>query len=191
MDIKLEDLLTEEQIIKLNELGRMNAAAPRDAVRKRSQKIMGLSRNHNQHAKRQQSKAARQYDIDTEDYTDGSPDPEEHMGAAPYVVGWSAQSWEWYGDDDPGHGRGRYKPKGDGGKVMAINVPTYEEAQRMANELDNAYNNKTFPDEFVYANSSDGYYLDYHGAWVESMSEYDEDWRFEYDRPKDYRAENK
>lgn len=72
MDIKLEDLLSEDQIRRLNELSRMNAAEPKNVVRKRSKKVMGLSSKHNRHAKRQQSKAARQYAIDTEDYIDDS-----------------------------------------------------------------------------------------------------------------------
>ena len=50
-------------------------------------------------------------------------------GAAPYYVSWHGQSHEWYGDGDPSEGNGRYKSKGDGGQMLAVNIPTYAEAE--------------------------------------------------------------
>lgn len=105
---------------------------------------------------------------------------------APYAVGWSAQALEWYGDDDPAEGKGRYKPKGDGGKVVAINVPNYETAQRLADKLDADYQADHFYDKNVYGHMGKDYYiLQYHGAWVRPMSELDETDHISHD-VKDY-----
>lgn len=70
-------------------------------------------------------------DKDEEDaaMADGYENPNE------YVVGWSAQLHEWYGDDEPGVGNGRYKQKGDGGRVVAINVPDHGQAAQIEDEL--------------------------------------------------------
>ena len=113
------------------------------------------------------------------------------MKDAPYFVRWSGQSLEWYGDDrGPEKGEGRYKPKGDGGKIVAINVPTHEEARKIAAELDNAYQENRFPDKSVYADyGKDWYVVDYQGAYVDSMSNLPK-WELQdvqlYDKPKDY-----
>ncbi|TFH08896.1 MAG: hypothetical protein E4H14_05515 [Candidatus Thorarchaeota archaeon] len=94
----------------------------------------------------------------------------------PYAVGWSAQSHEWYGDDDPSTRDGRYKSKGNGGEVIAINIPTYQTAQQLADKLDADYESKRFYDKNVYSHmGKDWYILQYHGAWVRPMSELEED----------------
>lgn len=116
-------------------------------------------------------------------------DQQNAIGDAPYFVGWSGQSHEWYGDDDMKNGR--YKPKGDGGRIVYTNVPTYEEAQKLADELDSKYHDGKFEDQFVYGKDGDGYMVDYHGAYVRSMSEMD-DWDREslkYHKPKDMGGE--
>jgi hypothetical protein len=93
---------------------------------------------------------------------------------APYYVGWSGQSHEWYGDGPPSQGEGRYKQKGDGGKVVAINVPDYATAKSIADKLDSEYHAKNFSDDSVYNQWGEDYYLvDYHGAYVQSMSKMD------------------
>ncbi len=99
----------------------------------------------------------------------------QDMKDAPYYVAWAAQSWEWYGDGDPGKGQGRYKGKGDGGRIVAINVPTHAQAQKIADQLDLDYEEGNFEDKNVYGRHGDsGYYLEYHGAFVNSMSKMDE-----------------
>ena len=110
-----------------------------------------------------------------DDYSDERTEPDQEMKDAPYYVEWNAQSWEWYGDDDPSTGRGRYKPKGDGGRVVAINVPDYETAQKIANKLDDDYKAGDFEDKNVYGKQGDsGYVLDYHGSNIRSMSKMDD-----------------
>lgn len=54
----------------------------------------------------------------------------------PYAIVWHGQSHEWYGDDTPESGVGRYKPKGDAGNILAINVPSYEEAQKVLSRVE-------------------------------------------------------
>lgn len=48
---------------------------------------------------------------------------------APYAVVWHGQYMEWYGDDSPESGKGRYKMKGDAGEIVAKNIPTRDEAE--------------------------------------------------------------
>jgi len=99
----------------------------------------------------------------------------KEMRDAPYYVEWNAQSWEWYGDDDPSTGSGRYKPKGDGGRIVAINVPTYDKAMAIAGKLDNDYDDGSFEDKNVYGKrGEDGYTLDYHGSNIRSMTKMDD-----------------
>jgi hypothetical protein len=130
------------------------------------------------------------YDMDQEEQAADTAD-------APYYVGWAAQSWEWYGDGDPADGKGRYKPKGDGGRIVAINVPTFAQAQKIADQLDADYENGDFEDSNVYGKQGmSGYVLDYHGAFVEPMSKMDpfdkehiEKYVHPNFKPKDYSAE--
>lgn len=108
-------------------------------------------------------------DYDTERSKD-----QQQTSDAPYYVEWSAQSWEWYGDDDPAEGNGRYKPKGDGGRIVAINVPTFAQAQQIADQLDADYEGGDFEDQNVYSNKGKGHYvLDYHGSNIRSMAKMD------------------
>jgi len=119
--------------------------------------------------------ALRRDDEDWDDYSDERSEPDQETADAPYFVEWDAQSWEWYGDDDPATGSGRYKPKGGGGRVVAINVPDYETAQKIANKLDDDYNTGDFEDKNVYGKQGKDYYvLDYHGSNIRAMSKMDE-----------------
>ena len=119
--------------------------------------------------------ALRRDDEDWDDYSDERTEPDQEMKDAPYYVEWNAQSWEWYGDDDPSTGKGRYKPKGDGGRVVAINVPTFAQAQKIADKLDSDYEDGSFEDKNVYGTQGeDGYVLDYHGSNIRSMAKMDE-----------------
>jgi len=120
-------------------------------------------------------------------------EPRASLGDAPYAVGWSGQSHEWYGDlENPGEeGKGRYKPKGDGGRIVAINVPDYATAQKIEKKLDDSYNAGKFIDgNSVHGGMGDGYYVDYHSAWIRPMHEMDDEmWRLKYDKPKDFGAD--
>lgn len=94
---------------------------------------------------------------------------------APYFVGWSGQAHEWYGNGSPESGDGRYKPKGNSGEIVAINIPTHEMALEIADKLDNDYKNNSFYDKFVYAEPGEDYSItDYAGAYVMSMSKMDQ-----------------
>lgn len=106
-----------------------------------------------------------------------------------YYVRWFGQSHEWYGDGSPKDGNGRYKQKGDGGAIVAINVPTEEQAEQLASQLDEAYANKQFPDDSVYSKwGEDMYLVDYYGASVYETNKADEEVleSIKYDKPKDY-----
>lgn len=137
--------------------------------------------------------AVRRNDPAMDDYYDTDPPakPQQPMAEGPYAVGWSAQSHEWYGDGPPASGDGRYKPKGDGGRWVAINVPSYQVAKQLADHLDAAYEAKQFPNESVYAkHGRDWYVLEYYGAHVipmSKMSEYDLESARD-DKAKDYAA---
>jgi len=119
--------------------------------------------------------AVRRDDPEMDDYNDERGEQEQDAKDAPYYVEWQAQSWEWYGNDDPSSGKGRYKPKGDGGRIVAINVPTFAKAQQIADKLDLEYENGDFEDKNVYGKQGDsGYVLDYHGSNIRSMSKMDD-----------------
>jgi len=130
----------------------------------------------------------------------GRTEVDYEISDAPYIVGWSGQSHEWYGDlENPGGPDGRYKPKGDGGRIVAYNITDYEAAKKIADSLDQAYKDGNFdriqPHSNVYNKMGSGYMVDYQGAWVKSMnkmSDYDRE-DLEYakkkhpsSRPKDY-----
>lgn len=117
-------------------------------------------------------------DPEMQDYDDERGAQEQDRKDAPYYVAWYAQSWEWYGDGAPEDGQGRYKPKGNGGRIVAININSYDKAVEIANKLDASYEDGTFEDKNVYGKQGvDGYVLDYQDADVRSMSKMDD-----YDR---------
>jgi len=119
--------------------------------------------------------AVRRDDPEMVDYDSERGEKEQDMRDSPYYVSWHAQSWEWYGDDDPSSGKGRYKPKGDGGRIVAININSYEKAQEIANKLDAAYEAGEFEDKNVYGRRGDsGYTLDYQGSNIGSMAKMDD-----------------
>lgn len=140
--------------------------------------------------------ALRRDDDEMLDYEDDGKPETSVAGDAPYYVAWYAQSWEWYGDGDPADGKGRYKPKGDGGRIVAINVPTYDQAVKIADKLEQDYNEGNFEDKNVYGKQGDsGYVLDYHGTGIRSMSKMDEFDKEQLERythpnhmPKDFSA---
>lgn len=123
----------------------------------------------------------RKTDPEMDDYYDDVEDIDSGAGDAPYAVGWSAQYLEWYGDGDPEEGRGRYKPKGDGGDPIAINVPSYEQAQRIAQQLEDKLAQKDMgeygKDWGVYQGAD---------VWIRPMSELDS---YERDYIKRYARE--
>ena len=122
--------------------------------------------------------AVRRDDPEMMDYGVDKAQDDKQMKDAPYYVAWFAQSWEWYGDSDPEDGNGRYKPKGNGGRIVAININSYDKAVEIANKLDASYENGDFEDKNVYGKQGiDGYVLDYQDADVRSMSKMDD-----YDR---------
>lgn len=114
-------------------------------------------------------------DPEMDDYNSERDEKAQEMRDAPYYVSWQAQSYEWYGEGDPADGNGRYKAKGDGGRIVAINIPTYAEASAVAKKLDRDYENGKFEDENVYSKSGEDYYtLTYHGTDISSMSRMDD-----------------
>ena len=118
--------------------------------------------------------AVRRDDPEMMDYGVERNEKEQDSKDAPYYVSWTAQSWEWYGDGGPDDGNGRYKAKGDGGRVVAINIASHAQAMQIAQKLDDDYKSGDFPDKNVYGHrDSDGYYLEYHGSDVSSMSKMD------------------
>ena len=118
--------------------------------------------------------AVRRDDPEMDDYNDDYAAASQDMKDAPYYVAWHAQSYEWYGDGAPSDGQGRYKPKGDGGRVVAINIPTYDKARQIADKLEASYESGEFEDKNVYGkHGDDGYILEYHGTGIRSMSKMD------------------
>jgi len=117
------------------------------------------------------------------------------IGNAPYAVGWSAQSWEWYGGDDgtgdmagPETGRGRYKPKGDGGEIVAINVPDYNTALAIKKRIDQAAQKAEYRDfePLKYEHGKHGFLLDDYSSWIEPMSNAEnmpKGWSLQYPDP--------
>ena len=57
-------------------------------------------------------------DVDSLKHSMGNQDMEQTDYDAPYAVICHGQSYEWYGNDDPSTGEGRYKPKGDCGTAL-------------------------------------------------------------------------
>lgn len=159
----------------------------RAAERKASKRTMGLSVPHNRHAKRQQSKAARQYDIDTEDYAEDSP---EQMSDAPYAVGYSAQGHEWRGSGPYSEegSQGRWKMYDDG-RFTAINIPDYSTAEKLEAELEKSYEDGTIKDRALFNKPDDDYYSEWYGTWIQPMKKVEE-WEYRYDQPKDYGKDN-
>ena len=77
---------------------------------------------------------ANDFDMDAEiaSYGDGDDnDEDESMSDAPYAIVWHGQYAEWYGNGDPESGDGRYKMKGDAGNVLAKNIPTHAQAEKL------------------------------------------------------------
>lgn len=64
---------------------------------------------------------------------------EKRAADAPYVVGSDGQYWEWYGDDE---GNGRYKAKGGHTKVYGYNIPTYELAMKVRDQVEKDLDSK-------------------------------------------------
>ena len=111
------------------------------------------------------------YDIERGEAQDAADQEAKEMRDAPYFVRWYAQSYEWYGDGSPQQGQGRYKPKGDGGRIVAVNVPTYAQAQAIADKLDDDYEAGHFEDMNVYGkHGKSGYILQYQGSDISPMS---------------------
>lgn len=110
----------------------------------------------------------------------GEPTPAALGREGPYAVGWSAQSHEWYGDEAPASGRGRYKPKFDGGEIVAINVPDRATADKIGRELEASYEDGSFYDKSVYAKwGKDWYVNQWHGVWIRPMNKV-EDYEIEH-----------
>jgi len=113
---------------------------------------------------------------------------EENMSEeeGPYVVGWNGQYMEWYGNGEPGSGDGRFKAKGDGGAMVAVNVPTFEMAQRIADTV------KASADSggIDLGSKEQGAYTDFQGVYITPMKELvgtDElEMALKYDKPKDF-----
>lgn len=101
----------------------------------------------------------RRQDPEMDDYYDNDDSNADVVnnkyGKGPYVVGWSAQSHEWYGDEDPSTGNGRYKPKGNGGRVVAINIDSISDAEQIRDELEKQLENENMgeygKDWYVYS----------------------------------------
>lgn len=131
----------------------------------------------------------RKNDPAMDDYYDDKETEEANVKDAPYAVGWSGQYHEWYGDEGPESGKGRYKPKGDGGDFVAINVPTYAMAEKIAQKLQDDLKGEDMGEW----GKSWGV-VDFADVWVIPMSELDEydrdrlasTMRYESNKIKDY-----
>jgi hypothetical protein len=103
-----------------------------------------------------------------------------------YVVGWNGQYMEWYGNGEPGSGDGRFKAKGDGGAMVAINVPTFEMAQRIADTVKAS----AVSGGIDLGSKEQGAYTDFQGVYITPMNELigtDElEMALKYDKPKDF-----
>lgn len=86
-----------------------------------------------------------------------------------FAVFWTGQLREWYGDDN--FKVGRYKNKGQGGQVLAINIPTFDMAKKVKVEMER----KLFePRNLVYTyikgkEGRDMFLVDYDGISVTPM----------------------
>jgi hypothetical protein len=82
--------------------------------------------------------------------------------AAPYAVVYHSQLYEWYGDEGPNdRNNGRYKTKGDGGSILAINIPTKEMAEKIAEEMKQKLDAKGFGTPYKSYYFEDQYYVIY------------------------------
>jgi len=81
--------------------------------------------------KEETNEAHDDFDMDDEIASYDGDDDAEPMSDAPYAILWHGQYAEWYGDNDPESGEGRYKMKGDAGNVLAKNIPTYAQAEKL------------------------------------------------------------
>jgi hypothetical protein len=81
--------------------------------------------------KEETNEAHNDFDMDAEIASYDGDDDAEPMSDAPYAILWHGQYAEWYGDGDPDTGEGRYKMKGDAGEVLAKNIPTYAQAEKL------------------------------------------------------------
>lgn len=133
--------------------------------------------------------AVRRDDPDMQDYYSDQDQTSTEQRDAPYAVGWSGQSHEWYGDEGPESGQGRYKPKGDGGDYVAINVPDYQTATQIQSQLDKSYEENTFHDKSVYGkHGKDWYIVDYDSSYIIPMKDVEE-WQLKYTKAKDYSSQ--
>jgi hypothetical protein len=93
---------------------------------------------------------------------------------------------EWYGNGEPGSGDGRFKAKGDGGAMVAINVPTFEMAQRIADTVKAS----AVSGGIDLGSKEQGAYTDFQGVYITPMNELigtDElEMALKYDKPKDF-----
>ena len=113
------------------------------------------------------AEANRNQDTNWRDEADREMAPDRN---SPYYVFWTGQSYEWYGDDAPESGEGRYKPKGDSGEIVAINIKDRDAANTIAKKLDDQFNNGSFPNKAVYGRWDKDYNIvNYEGAHVKSM----------------------
>lgn len=90
---------------------------------------------------------------------------------SPYAVIYTGQALEWYGNEEMTEGR--YKNKGQGGKILAINIPTMEMAIRVTLEM---RNRMLEPINLVGTGiggkrGKDWYITDYDGVFPCSMNE--------------------
>jgi hypothetical protein len=118
-------------------------------------------------------------DPEMAEYYGNEDEAHEELEKAPYAVGWEGQYMEWYSNDGgsgPETGEGRWKMKGDGGEIVATNVPTYELAQKIEDQLNDSYNRGDFYDPFVqnYELREDEHswaLTEFHGTFIVPMSQ--------------------
>jgi len=101
----------------------------------------GMPKTHPKHPSRKKkneeveggSQAVRHSDTDweVEQEIEQEHDNTAMTDEGPYAIIWHAQYHEWYGTEDPSTNNGRYKPKGDAGSVLAKNIPSYQQAQKL------------------------------------------------------------
>lgn len=124
-----------------------------------------------------------------DDYYDEKDAEQANVKDAPYAVGWDGQYHEWYGDEGPETGKGRYKPKPGGAGFAAINVPTYEMAEKIAADLEEKLKQEEGGEW-----GKDWGVVDVGDVWIRPMSSLDE-WdqdeikstlRYEPHKIKDY-----
>lgn len=89
-------------------------------------------------------------------WDDGSEPADKN---SPYYVAWSGQAWD---DEDTS------RPKGDAGRILAINIEDKHTAQELAKHYDQLFKVGKFPDELAHSK-----YVDYSGTYVGSMRKMD------------------